>query len=104
MENDSTKVSRVRATIDPAIKKKSDSNYTRKGFTGSVIEFRKTHKVLKNTRVRRHIERCFMYCVKQNRVNSTKLAKGLLLIVPHLYGTCKISQFITLSYKYLFYK
>ena len=46
MDNDSTKVSIVRATIDPAIKKKSDSNHTRKGFTGSLIELSKTHKVL----------------------------------------------------------
>ena len=46
MDNDSTTVARVRATIDPAIKKKSDSNHTRKGFTGSLIELSKTHKVL----------------------------------------------------------
>ena len=90
MDNDSTTVARVRAPIDAAIKKKSDSSRTQKVFTGCLIEFSKTHKALKNTRVRLHIERCFMYCVKQNRRNSTKLAKDLLLIVPHLYGKMSV--------------
>lgn len=86
MDNDSTTIARVKATVDPTIKKKSDSNHTRKGFTGSLIELSKTHKALKNNRVRLHIERCFMYCVKQNSGKSTQLAKDLKLIVPHLYG------------------
>ncbi|XP_056017087.1 uncharacterized protein LOC125673339 [Ostrea edulis] len=38
MDNDSTTIARVKATVDPTIKKKSDSNHTRKGFTGSLIE------------------------------------------------------------------
>lgn len=86
MDNDSTTIARVKATVDPAITKKSDSNHTRKGFTGSLVELGNTYKVLKNNRVRSHIERCFMYCVKQNSGNSTKLADDLNKIVPHLYG------------------
>ncbi|XP_062566154.1 uncharacterized protein LOC134228511 [Saccostrea cucullata] len=86
MDNDSTTIARVRATVDPTITKKSDSNHTRKGFMGSLVELGNTYKVLKNNRVRSHIERCFMYCVKQNSGNSTKLAEDLKNIVPHLYG------------------
>lgn len=89
MDNDSTTIARVKATVDPAITKKSDSNHTLKGLTGSLVELGNTYKVLKNNRVRSHIERCFMYCVKQNSGNSTKLAGDLNKIVPHLYGKCK---------------
>lgn len=85
MDNDSTTIARVKATVDPAITKKSDGNHTRKGFTGSLVELGNTYKVLKNNRVCSHIECCFMYCVKQNSGNSTKLADDLNKIVPHLY-------------------
>lgn len=89
MDNDSTTIARVKATVYPAITKKSDSNHTRKGFTGSLVELGNTYKVLKNNRVRSHIERCFMYCVKQISGNSTKLADNLNKKVPHLYSKFK---------------
>ncbi|XP_062590039.1 uncharacterized protein LOC134251653 [Saccostrea cucullata] len=61
MDNDSTTIARLRATVDPDIKKKVDSNHMKKGFTGSLVEISNTHKVLKNVKVRTHIERCFTY-------------------------------------------
>lgn len=70
MANDSTTIARVKATVDPVITKNSDGNHTRKRFKGSLVELGNTYKVLKNNRVRSHIERCFMYCVKQNSDNS----------------------------------
>ncbi|XP_056006937.1 DNA polymerase III PolC-type-like [Ostrea edulis] len=86
MDNDSTTIARLRTTVDPDIKKKADSNHTKKGFTGSLVEMSSIHKVLKNVKVRTHIERCFMYCVRQAAENSEKLASDLKKIVPHLYG------------------
>ena len=49
MDNDSTTIARLRATVDPDIKKKADINHTKKGFTGSLVELGNTHKVLKNS-------------------------------------------------------
>ncbi|KAK3090923.1 hypothetical protein FSP39_015740 [Pinctada imbricata] len=86
MDNDSTTISRVKATVDPDITKKSDSNHTKKGFTGNLIDLSNTHKVLKNQKVRQHIERCFMYCIRQAGEDSEKLSNDLEKIVPHLYG------------------
>lgn len=83
MDNDSTTIARVNA-----ITKKSVGNHTHKGFTGSIVKLGNTYKVLKNNRLRSHIERCFIYCVKQNSGSSTKLAGDLNKIVPHLYGKC----------------
>lgn len=71
MDNDSTTIARVKATVDPNIRKKCDSN---------------TFKALKNVKVRGHVERCFMYCVKQNQEKSTQLEEDLQKIVPHLYA------------------
>ena len=88
MDNDSTTIARVRATVDPNIKKKCDSNHTRKGFTSKLIELSNIHKVLKNVKVRGHIERCFMYCVKQKQGHPIQLDEDLQKIVPHLYGMC----------------
>ena len=41
MDNDSTTIARLRASVDPDIKKKkadADINHTKKGFTGSLVE------------------------------------------------------------------
>ncbi|XP_048749762.1 uncharacterized protein LOC125647095 [Ostrea edulis] len=86
MDNDSTTIARVKSTVDKSITKRCDSNHTKKGFTASLIELSKTHKLLRNTKVRTHIERCFTYSVSQNRGEPEQLAKGLSSIVPHLYG------------------
>ncbi|XP_069135615.1 uncharacterized protein [Argopecten irradians] len=86
MDNDSTTIARVKATVDHSITKKSDGNHIRKGLGGSLVELSKTHKVLRNYKVRTHIERCFMYSIRQNQNNATQLAADLEKIVPHLYG------------------
>nr|XP_034337052.1 uncharacterized protein LOC117692638 [Crassostrea gigas] len=86
MDNDSTTIARVKATVDPNIRKKCDSNHTRKGFTGKLLDMSNTFKALKNVKVRGHVERCFMYCFKQNQGKSTQLEEDLQKIVPHLYG------------------
>ena len=95
MDNDSTTIARVKATVNPNIRKKSDSNHTKKGFTGALVELSSTHKALRNIKVRGHIEKCFMYCVQQHQDNPAQLKTGLDNIVPHLYGKrihCKYPQ------------
>lgn len=89
MDNDSTIIVRVKVIVDLAIIKKSDSNYIRKGFIGSFVEFGNIYKVLKNNRVCLYIECCFMYCVKQNLGNFIKFVDDLNKIVFYLYGKCK---------------
>lgn len=80
---------RVKVIVDLVIIKKSDSNYIRKGFIGSFVEFGNIYKVLKNNRVCLYIECCFMYCVKQNLGNFIKFVDDLNKIVFYLYGKCK---------------
>lgn len=67
MDNDYTTIARVKATMDPNIRKKCDSIHSRKSFPGKLVNMRKSPKALKNVKVRGHVERCFMYCVKQNQ-------------------------------------
>ena len=86
MDNDSTTISRIKATVDNSISKRSDRNHTRKGFTGSLYELSNTHKALKNSKLRNHIGKCFTYCISQNRNQPVELASGLRNIVPHLFG------------------
>ena len=44
MDNDSTTIARLRATVEPDIKKKADINHTKKGFTGSLVTLRDDHE------------------------------------------------------------
>lgn len=86
MDNDSTTVARVKATVDGDIEKRPDKNHTRKSFTSTLYELSRTHKELKNNKLRNHIEKCFMYCISQNRDRPEELKNGLMTIVPHLFG------------------
>jgi hypothetical protein len=51
MYNDSTTVSRIKATVDSNISKRSDKNHTRKGFRSSLYELSNTHKAWKNNKL-----------------------------------------------------
>lgn len=86
MDNDSTTIAKVKATVSPNIEKRADRNHTKKGFTGALLELGNTHKLLKNPKLRSHIERCFTYCIQQNRGQAKQLEAELGKIVPHLYG------------------
>jgi hypothetical protein len=93
MDNDSTTLARVKAVVNPNISKKSDSNHTKTGFTGNLVDLSNKHKVLRNVKVMSHIERCFMYCVRQNENNEQRLKNDPRTIVPHLYGKKKMHTY-----------
>lgn len=86
MDNDSTTIARLRATVDSTISKQADKNHTKKGFTSSLFDLINSYKILKNTKVRGHIEKCFIYCISQNKGQPKAIADGLQRIVPYLYG------------------
>ncbi|XP_062617800.1 uncharacterized protein LOC134279410 isoform X2 [Saccostrea cucullata] len=46
VEDEGVKVLVVKASVNPNISKKSDSNHTKKGFTGSLIELKRTSDIL----------------------------------------------------------
>ena len=75
---ESTTIARVRAAVNPNIKKQCDSNHSRKGFTSNLMEMMSNiHEVLKNVKVRGHNERFYMYCVKQKQGNPKQLDEDL---------------------------
>ena len=78
--------SQIKGICWPRHKEKPYINHTKKGFPGSLVELSNTHKVLKNLKVRTHIERCFTYYVHQAEENSENMASDLRKIVLHLYG------------------
>lgn len=96
MENDSITIARVKAQVNPNISKRSDRNHTKKGFTGALVELSSAHKVLRNVKVRGHMERCFMYCIQQNKGNPLNLR----LILEILFHTYMVVEFY---YKCNFY-
>ena len=73
IDNDSTTIARVKAIVNPNIKRKSDSNHSEKGVTGALVELSSTHKALRNIKARGHIEECFIYCVHQHQDNQALL-------------------------------
>lgn len=98
MDNDSTTIARLRATVDSTISKQADKNHTKKGFTSSLFELINSYKILKNTKLRGHIEKCFIYCISQNKGQPKAIADGLQRIVPHLYGKERWCAFVDRIY------
>lgn len=92
MDNDSTTIARLKATVDSTISKQADKNHTKKGFTNTntLFELSNSYKILKNTKVPSHIEKCFIYgiisIIIQNRGRPKAIADELQKMVPHLYG------------------
>lgn len=95
MDNDSTSIARVKAQVNPNISKRSDSKHTKKGFISALVELSSAHKVLRNVKVRGHMERCVMYCIQQNKDNPSQLETDLRNIVPHLYGEHRSQKQVT---------
>ena len=93
MDNDSTTITRVRATVDANLQKKSDQNHTKKTLVGDLMELSSRHRNLKNKKVRDYITRCFMYAMLQNQENPEQLTANLKQIVPHIYGKNLILYF-----------
>lgn len=94
MDKDSTTIANMRDTVNPDISKQSDSNHTKKGFARILVNLSTSHKVLKNLKVRAHIQRWLTHCMKQARGCADHLSCDLLKmkIVPHLYGKYIISS------------
>lgn len=86
MDNDSTTIARLKATVDSTISKQADKNHTKKGFTNTLFELSNSYKILKNTKVPSHIEKCFIYCISQNKGQPKAIADELQKMVRHLYG------------------
>lgn len=84
-DNDSSTIARAQSKFK-GLKKKSDKNHIKKGFSKALYELSKRHKTLKNKNVIPYIVRCFMYAVTQNSSNPEKLKETLAKIVPHMYG------------------
>ena len=86
MDNDTTTIAHVHNKIDPTIKKKSDSNHTKKNVIGDIFTLAAKHSTLKNPKVRGYLTRCIMYAMQQNQCKPDALQKRLEEIVPHMYG------------------
>ena len=73
MDNDSTTISRARAEVHYELQKKCDRNHTKKALITSLIEMSRTHKILKNYKVRNYIARSTMYAISQNEGHPQKI-------------------------------
>lgn len=83
MDNDSTTIARVKAQINPNISKRSDSNHTKKGFTGALVELSSAHKVLRNVKGGTWNDAS---CTVFSRIRTTLLSLRLILeILFHTY-------------------
>lgn len=88
MDNDCTTLAHIHATIDKNLKKKTDTNHTKKSIVNALIEMSTKHKQLKNIKLRNYIVRSIMYTLQQNQGNAAVIEQTLKQITPHMYGMC----------------
>ena len=90
MDNDTTTIARLRATVDPDILKMTDQNHTKKSIGSTLIEMSDKHKILRSHKTRGYFIRNIMYALGQNQGDEEGIRGRLKEIVPHAYGMYKM--------------
>ncbi|KAK3744034.1 hypothetical protein QZH41_002505 [Actinostola sp. cb2023] len=84
-DDDSTTESRLKALVNYDIEKWSDINHSCRTLGSRLYSAKK--KVIGLTPVViGYIQKCFTFCIKQNKGQPSSLLEGLSLIVPHAFG------------------
>ena len=84
-DDDSTTESRLKTLVDYDIEKWSDINHACRALGSCLYSARSKVKRL-TPKVIGYIQKCFPYCIKQNKSEPSSLLEGLLATVPHAFG------------------
>ena len=84
-DDDSTTESRLKALVNYDIEKWSDINHACRTLSSRLYSAKKKVKGLTPT-VIGYIQKCFTYCIKQNKGKPFALLESLSVIVPHAFG------------------
>ena len=84
-DDDSTTENRLESLVAYDIEKWSDINHASHTLGSRLYAVKSKVKGLSPT-VIEYIQRCFTYCIKQNKGKESTLLEGLKSIVPHAFG------------------
>ncbi|XP_043471058.1 uncharacterized protein LOC122504185 [Leptopilina heterotoma] len=93
-DNDSSSICAIRNASEHEVVKQADKNHTSKGVVNELYKIQKKHKELTAVTIK-YLQRCFSYCVSQNKGNSRNMAEAIKNIPHHCFndhvncGTCR---------------
>ncbi|KAK3099978.1 hypothetical protein FSP39_012810 [Pinctada imbricata] len=85
-DDDTTTISRIKQSVNPNIKKKSDKNHVKKNIGNALYSLKRNHRKLQNPKVFKYIQRCINYMLAQNQNNPKGVETGLEAISRHPFG------------------
>ena len=83
--DDASTIKNVRQEVDVSIEKWSDISHVKRSLGNQLYSAKSHHKELSDM-VIKHIQRCFVYCLAQNRDKPVSLADGIHNIPCHIFG------------------
>ncbi|CAC5412102.1 unnamed protein product [Mytilus coruscus] len=92
-DEDTTTIARLRAKVDPRIKKLSDCNHIKKPFSSSLYDLRKKHSCL-SQKVINYLIKCFNYLITKGKGKPEEIKQNLDALSKHPFGDhsdCNIS-------------
>ncbi|XP_063433536.1 uncharacterized protein LOC134715345 isoform X2 [Mytilus trossulus] len=92
-DEDTTTIARLRAKVDPRIKKLSDSNHIKKPFSSSLYDLRKKHSCL-SQKVISYLIKCFNYLIAKGKGKPEEIKQNLDALSKHPFGDhsdCNVS-------------
>ena len=84
-DDDASTIKTVRQEVDVSIEKWSDISHVKRSLGNQLYGAKCRHKELSDM-VIKHVQRCFVYCLAQNRDKPASLADGLHNIPRHIFG------------------
>ena len=84
-DEDTTTISRLRATVDKQITKLSDKNHVKKLLGNSLYSIKKDHKSL-TIKVIQYLQKCFAQTLSKGKGDSETIAKNVTAMGYHPFG------------------
>ncbi|XP_071177683.1 uncharacterized protein [Mytilus edulis] len=94
-DEDTTTIARLRAKVDPRIKKLSDSNHIKKPFSSSLYDLRKKHSCL-SQKVINYLIKCFNYLIAKGKGKPEEIKQNLDALSKHPFGDhsdCNVKKY-----------
>ena len=84
-DNDSSAICAARNAVDYEVIKHDDINHTSKSVTSVLYKIIKNHKELNSNSIK-YLQKCFNYCVTQNKGDKIKMAATVRNITSHTFN------------------
>ena len=91
-DDDTTTIAKIKQSVNPDIKKKSDKNHVKKNIGNALYSLRNKHKKLQNPKIFKYLQKCLDYMLAQNQGDAKGVENGFEAMSRHPFGDHSFCQ------------